>query len=387
MISISALKAEQNEYQQDIDASHILNPQVLNNTLGECKPVFSFNHILLNCLEALEVDELPMPNVYSQCGNIADLSYVDEYFEIGCHVKGFDNWFQKDNWIQSKIKGDGGVDVTGAPNALLVEGANKALVEVMPGSMTSLTVVVPADGFITFDWSIVGGSNLSFTVRAGESTIIPDRYFVSQSLKAGDTFTLLFQSTFQDQQGIIELSNFQFLSNVRTVIQRIWSATDENGNYSEATQFIGIKGIEADQILMPLDVDASKASYRQEIPSPEQTGFPIFDRDGDWATSDDQISLQGKSCPVKMSWVDDVKKMENEIIIKRKWTIEQGCGRNTIIQTQEIRLHNKYSEQSPPVRKGIGDNGKKNDLGLGDTEISKRNYYSFTSEESPNDSN
>ncbi len=342
----------------------------------DCQPVFAIEHLTFNCLEALAVDQLPFPNVYSTCGQIVELDYVDEYFDLGCHVNGFDGWFKKDNWIQSKIKGDGGVDVTGAPNALLVEGANKALVEVMPGSTTSLTVVVPADGFITFDWSIVGGSNLSLTVRAGESTVIPDRYFVSQSLKAGDTFSLLFQSTFQ---GRIELSNFQFLSNINTLIQRTWKAKDESGQQSEAVQFIGVKGIEASQILMPLDINTSKTAYRDEIPSPELSGYPIFDKDGDWITSDDQISLQGKSCSVKMSWSDKVDAQTDKTIISRKWVIEQGCGRNTIIHTQEIVLQHKFTEQVQPARKGIGSSGKH---GLNDDQPSrKKNYYSFIGEE------
>jgi hypothetical protein len=79
---------------------------------AECKPVFSIEHLTLNCLEAFAADELPFPNVHSRCGRIVELDYSDEYIDLGCHVNGFTGWFQKDNWIQSKIKGDGGVDVT-----------------------------------------------------------------------------------------------------------------------------------------------------------------------------------------------------------------------------------------------------------------------------------
>jgi hypothetical protein len=349
---------------------------------AECKPVFAIEHLTLNCLEALVVDELPFPNVYSQCGRIIELNYEDEYVDLGCHVNGLTGWFQKDNWIQSKIKGDGGVDVTGAPNALLVEGANKALVEVVPGSITSLTVVVPADGFITFDWSIVGGSNLSLTVRAGESTVVPDRYFVSQSLKAGDSFSLLFQSTFEDQPGQIELANFQFLTNINTLIHRTWMARDEAGRQSKAAQFIGVEGIKADQILMPLDINTSKSVYKEDIPLPEKTGYPIFDRDGDWVTSDDQLSLQGKSCSVKMSWSDQTETQEDKILISRKWVIEQGCGRNTIIHTQNITLHHKYADRLQP-RKGIGASEKKGEW-KENLSNKKKNYYSFIPEDDSN---
>jgi hypothetical protein len=251
----------------------------------------------------------------------------------------------------------------------------------MPGSITSLTVVVPADGFITFDWSNVGGSNLSLTVRAGESTVDPDRYFVSQGLKAGDTFSLLFQSTFQDQAGQIELANFQFLTNINSLIQRTWMAKDEAGQETQAVQFIGVEGIKADQILMPLDINTSKSVYRADIPHPEQTGYPIFDKDGDWITSDDQVSLQGRSCSVKMSWSDKMEKQEETTIINRRWVIEQGCGRNTIIHTQKITLHHKYSEQLQP-RKGIGSSEKHEEREAWPHK--KKNYYSFISEEDIN---
>ena len=383
--SLNKMEASTISFQQDVGVVAVPQnePSHMEGTL--CNPIFSFNHLTFNCLETLALDQLPFPNVYSECGNIVDIDYSDEYFDLGCFVDGFTGWFQKDNWIQSKIKGDGGVDVTGAPNALLVEGANKALVEVMPGSITSFTVVVPADGFIAFDWSIVGGSNLSLTVRAGESTIVPDRYFVSQSLKAGDSFSLLFQSTFQGQAGTIELSNFQFLSNINTVIERTWTAEDEHGNRIDTVQFIGIKGIEANQILMPLDLKTSKAAYREALPGPEQTGYPIFDKDGDWLTTDDQIDLQGRSCSVKMSWTDELKEGENETLIKRKWVIEQGCGRNTIIHTQEIVLDQKISQQIQPSRKGIGSSEKNQGL-RDDSSTKTKNYYSYISEEDSFDS-
>ncbi len=341
-----------------------------------CQPEFFIKHIALSCLEAQSLRDLPMPNVYSPCGPIASLDFTDEVFELGCHVNGFEGWFKKDNWIQSKIKGDGGVDVTGAPNALLVEGANKALVEVIPGSTTALTVVVPADGFITFDWSIVGGSNLSLTVRAGESVMIPDRYFVSQSLKAGDTFSLLFQSTFEDLAGRIELTNFQFLSDATTVIKRVWTAVDQRGHTAEGIQFLNIKGIDAEQILMPMDVEISDKAYREEIPSPELTGFPVFDNDADWNTPDDQVNLQDKSCSLKISWTDQVDRLNEFTVIYRKWTIEQGCGRNIITYTQEIKLLREGVEKIQPARKGIGMSEKKFRSG-NELKLIEKDYYSY----------
>lgn len=69
-----------------------------------------------------------------------------------------------------KNNGDGGVDVTGAPNSILVEGANKTSVKVSTPGRINLRIVTTAGDFVHFDWSNIGGSNL-FSKHPRKKTI------------------------------------------------------------------------------------------------------------------------------------------------------------------------------------------------------------------------
>ena len=81
-------------------------------------------HQTLYCLEKFNAENTPLPIISSSCGSIQSTTYQDEYLDLGCTSNGFTGYFMTPNWQSSKIKGDGGVDVTGAPNSILVEGAN-----------------------------------------------------------------------------------------------------------------------------------------------------------------------------------------------------------------------------------------------------------------------
>ena len=86
------------------------------------------NHLAVNCLDQIALSALPHPQVQDISGQMAGLSAEDQYFSLASASQKWTDYFAVSRWEIAKIKGDGGVDVTGAPNAILVEGANSALV-------------------------------------------------------------------------------------------------------------------------------------------------------------------------------------------------------------------------------------------------------------------
>lgn len=310
---------------------------------NQCEPKFAVKHQTIHCLEELEAEPKMIPSVYSDCGKISEFYNTDEYYSLGCGNEGFNGWFKANRWAYTKIQGDGGVDVTGAPSVLLVEGANKALVEVVPGGSFSLEILIPADGFITFDWSMIGGSNLTFTVQYGDQVDNnPDHYFSSTRLKAGDSFTFRFKNP-GEMAGKINFSHFQFFTDVTTILERTWHAVDQYGNQGSAVQFIGIKGINHNQIIMPADYEELPSSSRKEIPAPGISGYPVFDLDHDPDTKHDQVPLHQNDCSLDISWKDDVEEIENGLLINREWILKEGCDKTTIIHNQKIKLFFKNS--------------------------------------------
>ena len=86
-------------------------------------------------------------------------------FHLDCRTEGLNGYFDPANWqVKQEIirKGDGGVDVTGAPDARLVEGADGALAFAAPGGTLHLQRIIPAKGFLALDLVKVG-SSISFS--------------------------------------------------------------------------------------------------------------------------------------------------------------------------------------------------------------------------------
>jgi len=65
--------------------------------------------------------------------------------------------FNSTNWTIT-TNGAGGVDVTGAPDTVLVQGTNTSPFNMTPRYMMIFKIVISAERFISFDWNNYGGS-------------------------------------------------------------------------------------------------------------------------------------------------------------------------------------------------------------------------------------
>ena len=301
-------------------------------------------HQVTNCLKQ---DEAISPVVYAPGNAAVSLSYQDQYYKLGCAVSGFEEYFAPSRWAAFKINGDGGVDVTGAPNSILVEGANRASVIATPGSAASYRIAIPAEGYVSFDWGYIGGSNLLnrqfwVEVNGERAESMAEGHtagsFFSSLLLPGDELRFNIVS---DEKGFqIQLSNFEFLSNAIGVIERRWEALAENGERGCFTQLVSVKKPDFTQVIFPGNLDGIEYPQLEMGASlePVWTGYPVIDEDGSVATTYDQYPLSDDGCAFSLKWEDEILSDNGDCIVFRHWIVSDYCGGNVQEHTQVIKM-------------------------------------------------
>lgn len=294
-------------------------------------------HARIFCLDDAGQAEVPNPVASSSCGEMTSMQYEESFIDLGCGQEGFTGYFEPSNWTVSTIYGDGGVDVTGAPNSLLVEGANKALVGIQSGAATRMQIPVPADGMIAFNWSNIGGSNLltsdfHFTINGRPVDQTGESGRCRQPVRQGDQFVLTFSTA---TPVTLEIEGFRLLSPIESVLVRDWTATDDQGHSAQFRQFISIEQPNITDITFPAmqSADATAPAI-----SPEQTGYPYIDRDGDPETTADRYFIRRSTCSLRVEYSDEIQQAEGFCILYRHWLITDACGKNTMKETQIIKL-------------------------------------------------
>ncbi|HMO37783.1 MAG TPA: hypothetical protein PKC76_08415 [Saprospiraceae bacterium] len=305
-------------------------PSAIAQSTASCLPEIQISHITTNCLEK-DLSKIEHPLVEAPCGALARLVYEDSWYELAQT-----GYFAFSRW--EKKNGDGGVDVTGAPNCVLVEGANIAQVTVAPGRVAVFQIVVPAMGYATFDWKSIGGSNLLFsiTVNAQSYIISQPGFYRSPLLRPGDVLALTMDNTATQHDARIELSDFDFLTNATAVIERRWTATDNQQHRSERTQFIAIEPLPLDNIIFPENMDLRPG----ESHTPNYTGYPAYDVDGNPMTMHDQHPLNAINCAFTVQWQDELEFDGRQYWLLRHWSVSdanQNVRRHTqVILPQDI---------------------------------------------------
>ena len=291
------------------------------------------------------------------------LTHKDKTYELGCISRGFTGYFALSRWEGAQEQGDDGVDVTGAPNSVLVEGANSASIIVLPGSEASFGIVLPADGFITFDWGYIGGSpfyDQQFTIYINDRPV--DQLsagrmagtYTSTGLEAGDK--LRFEASAANEGFQMRLQQFEFLTNARAVVAREWTVHTADGQSDSRTQWITLLKPNFSRLLFPPHFDGSQQQMLQDghISLPAATGYPAVDTDGDWMTTHDQILLDEERYGLQATWEDEMVYDGQRCVIYRHWTVRDLCGDNVQAATQVIMMQGgcpTNADTWPPVQR------------------------------------
>jgi hypothetical protein len=318
-------------------------------------PVLTGTHGTVRCQDSWQV---PPPVLSNTPSESISYTFEDQYFNLSCQSQGWQGYFAWSNWRHAVRNGDGGVDVTGAPNSVLVEGANSASIILAPGSQAAYELAIPADGFVRFDWSYVGGSsfsNYTFEVFINNEAVQaispeqPSSTFNSSFLNAGDTITLFAEATKEGFE--VRLANFEFLSNALGVLERSWTAVSRETPISTFRQLISIEKPDMDNIIFPESFDGFEAPAISKplFSAPVNTGFPILDVDGDLSTKYDQISLEEEACSFQATWDDETLYEDGFCIIYRKWVVRDLCGQNAYHATQTLKVAGGCPNWGTPI--------------------------------------
>ena len=375
LLAINLSLSASNKYCQmaDLEFCNLLaNTEVTSSdnnyephNFNTCTPKIKAKHQSIFCLDYAN-HNLIQPTFEGECSPvITNWTYKDEYLNLNCSSSGFEGYFQPNNWTISKIYGDGGVDVTGAPNVTLVEGANTALIEVVSGSTTTLKIIVPANGIATFDWTNFGGSKFFYSLLINGKAYPFAKgdkqkgFFRSPVLSIGNV--LEFQLKATEINSRLEISNFSFYSNATGLVKRHWSAKDENGNLLETTQLISINKANITDVIFPANRDNIEAPALESTTdyTPYNTGYPFIDRDSDLSTTDDQYLLEEGDCTFNIEWKDQWNVDEQTFTIERRWLITDWCTNSILEGTQIIKLNNLPAMNAIP--ESLRENAKASD--------------------------
>ena len=328
------------------------------NVIDKKKPTIEIDHVSVNCTEDTDVASVGEPTVFDNCSNNITVTHADSLINFGCGYTGFAGYFDPSNWTECLVNnGDGGVDVTGAPGQILVEGADNSPLSTAPKYITKYKIVIPTEGYVSFDWSSFGGSLFNshgfyltinnWCVQITNDTVQSGSY-TTVLLQPGDV--LSFEQVSDGDANAVHtlVSNFHFHTLAWKVIHRTWSATDEWGNTRQFTQVITKERAALSQVMFPPDRDgvASPMLACGAMADLSLTGQPFIDKDGDPNTTADQYALDNGECAFNVVHEDQhIATCEGSELVLRKWTIVDDCTSQILEHTQIIKLF----DITPPV--------------------------------------
>jgi hypothetical protein len=328
----------------NVFSSEIINFTSVQKEIPGCALHYQANHTEVFCSDEWEESNIEKPFVISACGSPAYLAgYEERYYEFG-NTKGFSGYFEIDKWNASRINGDGGVDVTGAPIGLQAEGAGNLLVRSRPTDRLQLKIVIPAEGYLSFNWKKSGGSIFVSLILNGEKKQIVSKRdqngaFFSELLHEGDLFVLEIESQSEFDQDIL-LEELEFLTNALGVVERNWNAFNLDGANIQFSQFINIIRANLIDVVFPANVKST------EKHTPEQTGYPLLDTDGLFFTTTDRIPIEKGSCQFEVSWSDELITVKERPVLLRHWVVDDHKTGSIIKETQKIFIFT--DEDLPP---------------------------------------
>lgn len=333
-----------------------------NELSDSCRLRVNAEHYSIDCRAQEQWAAPRTPEVVSDCGAVVSLTFSDEYFELGCGTSSFTGYFDPAHWMEGKIYGDDGVDVTGAPDSrLLVEGTNNVLVEVASRPGGDFTMVIPASGYVCFDWSLNGSSIIlpgpaAPSVRLNQQNVLlslQDSQWVTPYLNQGDVLTFHLPAS----PGTFTIHNFSFFTNASGVIVRQWTAVDEAGYAGAFNQLITLDRPSFSDIYLPLPpTDHSSINLPTSALSPRFRGDTILQQVTHPTTAlSDILSI----CSLDWSWEDELLPTRQGLVLVRHWTILDWCGENELHSRQYIDLSSPFmplrlpeKPDSPPQHSG-----------------------------------
>jgi hypothetical protein len=274
----------------------------------------------------LNWDNLPQPQVV-----LDHATLLESQFNMDCNAgTGFSAYFAPERWAQiSKPNADSQSD-------LLLEIENSQFVAVETAGKSSISFIAPALGSINFEVS----HPEALQVFQGDRKVYILDHQVSAFLQAGQVLRIELSA---DARSSVKIGKFQYLSELSGIITREWRDAQ---NQVVFQQVIGLERPSLNDIRFP---KMAKVGLDK---SPEATGFPIIDSDGDLQSTNDQLILFGCFNNVNVSYQDRIS--EDKTRILRTWTVRDDCADNTMSEVQELILPQTSTVKTKAPAKAAG---------------------------------
>ncbi len=325
-------------------------------------PTIACKDTVLNCIDAAASATANPPLATDNCTPVNNLSYTQTVNNFGCGtstVIGFNGPYEMWKWTTCLPNGGNGtVNQSLMPNQITLVGASAQPVKTNPRYVTQYKAMATGYGYVKFDWMLIGSGNpnvdaVYFTVNDTcvqlSKTNVLMGTFVSWYIKPGDIIRFEQASDGDMAFNSTKINNFSFVGDVLQQITRTWTASDAYGNTSSCVQNINVKRLQGGLFIFPPnynDIDKPVLACGANT-DPAATGYPIWDQDGNPATTNDQtIIKQAVAGCIKMAYQDQVlTTCPGSKTVLREWTLLENCAAIAVKKTQIIKVYDKI----PPV--------------------------------------
>lgn len=252
-----------------------------------------------------------MPRVITNTPGMDD-NYL--YFDLACNVGPFSGYFHPKRWERTE-------DHAFQISTMITEDDNMAPAREMTGIVfsgprslpESWSIEVPASGYLSFrinpapkgkdlpDFIQINNANTNYQVRS-------DGLYYSPFLQKGDRFTL----RIPPGRELFHWSELVFHTNFSAVIVRPDAITTT-------------------QRYVPIETGKIQRVF---FPSNEPGVWPVFDKDGDRATTFDQIELRTSTSIFDVEYIDEQVLKDGEYVLQRTFTIKEKCRRANRMKRQ-----------------------------------------------------
>lgn len=321
-------------------------------------PDIECENISLKCTENYDAASLAAPVAFDNCSYVTSLTHSDEVIDFGCGEQGFTGYFAPENWEECILgsDGDGGFDVSDAPESISVEGADNSPISDNCPYVSKYKIELPTDGYISFDWSTEGGSPFDHEnafITIGDTCVqltypdVTEGSFTSWLIPAGMWISFEVTSNGNADNMTATFENFQFITPAIKVIHRTWTGYDVEGNDGTCTQVITLERATLAEVNFPenlngIDAPVIECSGMNDpvFTEPDATGYPFLDADGYLNTTADQTFFTGgNECLIDVFYNDvTIPDCDGNYTVARTWTVYDNCTGNSIEQLQVIRV-------------------------------------------------